>query len=239
MNLKVIVTRAPPGAGETAARLAAAGYDPIVSPMLEIVPVSMQAIDLGDTTDIVFTSANGVRAFAGLGLSPATRTAWCVGPSTAEAARKARFASVIEGAGNAEDLAALILDRRQHLRGPLVHIANTAAAGELVARLVAGGLDARFAAPYETRPVETLSPDAIAALESDAPVCVMVHSAKAAEALRHTSTERLAHAAIVAISAAAAAPLRDALLGRVTLAASPNEDAMFAALPIALGGKTS
>ncbi len=230
MSLSVIVTRAAPGAQETAARLTREGYDAILSPVLEIVPVPVDPADFSDATDIVFTSANGVRAFADLGTSPAQRTAWCVGPSTAEAARSAGFGNVIAGAGNAEDLAALIIAEQARLRGTAWHIANTAAPGELVARLSAAGIAARFAAPYETRPVASLSAGASAALTSGNDVCVLVHSAKAAAALCVSASGRLGRASIVAISAAAASPLKGVPVGALAIAAQPNEDALFAAL---------
>lgn len=228
----VIVTRTQPGADETAARLEAQGYAPIVSPMLRIVQTGFAPALLDGVADIVFTSANGVRAFALAGVSPAELTAWCVGPSTAEAARQAGFGRVVEGDGDAEDLASLILTARSELHGPLLHIANDAAAGNLVAALKAAGLDARFAAPYHTEAAPALTEDALAALH--APAFLLIHSAKGAAAIAASGAD-LSRAVLIAISEAAAAPLADNPRGELHIAERPNEDALMGALSAAAG----
>jgi uroporphyrinogen-III synthase len=225
VSLSVIVTRTLPGARDTADHLARLGYTPLVSPMLTIVETGLDPDALIGIRHIVFTSANGVRP-----LSAAALTAWCVGPSTAEAARKAGFESVIEGDGNAEDLARLILAARPE--GPLLHIANEAAAGDLVAALKAGGLDARFTAPYRTDPAAALAPEAGIALASGTPVIVLLHSAKAAAALGPLRPN-LTHAALVAISAAAAAPMKEGAGLGTWIAERPNEDSLMEALGLA------
>lgn len=225
MSLSVIVTRTLPGARDTADHLARLGFKPILSPMLSIVETGLDPAALSGIRHIVFTSANGVRPLGAAGL-----TVWCVGPSTAEAARKAGFDRVIEGDGNADDLARLILSARPE--GPLLHIANEAAAGELVAALKAGGLDARFAAPYRTDPATSLAPEAAAALASGTPLIVLLHSAKAAAAFAALH-QNLNHAAIVAISAAALAPLKERAGLGTWIAERPNEDSLMDALGLA------
>lgn len=231
MSLAVIVTRTQPGADETAAFLAQLDYRPIVSPMLQIVETGLPPSALEGVTDIILTSANGARAFALSGKSPAAFTAWCVGPSTAAAAREAGFGRIVEGDGDAEDLARLILVARAELSGPLLHIANDAAAGNLVATLKAAGLDARFAAAYTTQPAASLSPQALAAL-GQGPAAVLIHSAKGADALAR-SGPALERAAIVAISSSAAAPLEALPRAGLWIADRPNETALMKALEAA------
>jgi len=228
----VIVTRTLPDADETAARLSALGYRPVLSPMLRIIETGLDPHILEGIRDIVFTSANGVRAFLSAGVRPAGMTAWCVGPSTAAAAADAGFGQVIEGEGDAADLARLILGSHDRLSGAVLHIANIAAAGNLVNALRIGGLDARFAAPYHTEAAPALSDEALIALTTG-PAAILIHSAKGAEALAHTRAP-LGNAVIVAISAAAAAPLQGLAVRSLHIAAWPNEDALLAALSAAL-----
>lgn len=226
MSLPVIVTRTLPGARDTADSLLRLGYAPILSPMLAIEETGLDARDLAGIRHLVFTSANGVRALHGAPLDP-DLIAWCVGPSTAEAAREAGFGAITESDGNADDLARRILAARPG--GPLLHIANEAAAGNLVAALVAGGLDARFCAPYRTQAAASLSPEALAALAGASPVILLVHSAKAARAVA-ASHPCLDRAGLIAISEAALAPLKG-LAGRGEwIAARPNEDSLMDAL---------
>ena len=221
----MIVTRTLPGARDTAEHLTRLGYTALVSPMLALVDTGLDPNALTGIRHIIFTSANGVRPIDIAGL-----TAWCVGPSTAEAARKAGFDPVIEGDGNAEDLARLILAARPE--GPLLHIANEAAAGDLVAALKAGGLDARFTAPYRTDAATALASESAAALASGQPVIVLLHSAKAAAALAALHPN-LTQAALVAISAAAAAPLKESAGLGTWIAERPNEDSLMDALGLA------
>jgi len=227
-GLAVIVTRTQPGADETATSLTRHGYRALVSPMLQIVPSGLDPAALSGVRDFIFTSANGVHAFAASGTPAEGLTAWCVGPSTAAAARETGFSSVVEGDGDAEDLARRILTARAEVSGPLLHIANDAAAGNLVATLKEAGLDARFAAAYRTEPAPALSAPALAALK-EGPAVLLVHSAKGAAAIAQTGV-KLDQAVVVAISAAAAAPLQGTPLAGLHIAGRPNEDALMAAL---------
>ena len=226
MRLPVIVTRTLPGARDTADGLERLGYAAILSPMLTIAETGLAPGDLMSVRHLIFTSANGVRAVAGAEISP-DLTAWCVGPSTADAAGAAGFATVVEGDGNAEDLARLIL--ASHPDGPLLHIANEAAAGELVAALKSGGLKARFSAPYRTEAATSLSPEALDALAGSGPVILLLHSAKAASAVAAIRA-KLETAALVAISEAALAPLQRQPCRGQWIAARPNEDSLMDAL---------
>lgn len=203
MTLPVIVTRSQPGASETAGSLTQLGVWPILSPMLQIAETGFDPAVLDDVRHIIFTSANGVHALRGDAV-PRGICAWCVGPSTGEAAREAGFTQVIEGGGNADDLARKIIAAAP--KGPLLHVANEAAAGNLVAHLKNAGFDARFAAPYRTDPAASLNGEALTALDAARAIIVLVHSAKAAAALA-ASGPNLERAAIVAISEAALAPL--------------------------------
>jgi uroporphyrinogen-III synthase len=224
----VIVTRSQPGADETAEHLAALGYRAIVSPMLHIVETGLAPEALEGVRDLVFTSANGVRAFRSAGARAAGLSAWCVGPSTAAAAEATGFARVIASAGNADRLGELILARSGELHGPVLHIANTAAAGDLVAALRRGGLEARLAAPYRTELAPALSDAALETLLTGG-CAVLIHSARAAEALRQSGAG-LGRAAIAAISEAAAAPLAGRPAAAQIIAAEPNEAALMNAL---------
>ena len=233
-GLAVIVTRTQPGADETATGLTERGYRAILSPMLEIVHTGLDPAALEGVRDLILTSANGVRAFTASGAPATGRTAWCVGPSTASTAREAGFSRVVEGDGDAEDLARMILDARTEIAGPMLHIANDAAAGNLVATLKQAGVEARFAAAYRTEPATTLSAPALEALAAG-PAILLVHSAKGASAILQSGA-KLNGATIVAISPAAAAPLNGIRLAGLHIAARPNEDALMAALDQAATG---
>lgn len=234
MSLPVIVTRAEPAAAETVARLKAAGYDAILSPALTLESLPDAALDMNGVRHLIFTSANGARCFLARRAVGAL-TVWCVGEATAAAVRQEGGEDVREGDGNAADLAAMILAAPEAQTGALLHIANEAAAGDLVATLKHAGLDARFAALYRTVPVKRLTPEAAIVLDTAPRVVVLVHSAKGAAAFRDAARGRdLSRVVFVAISPAASQPLVGLGARAVVNAAHPNETALMDALDTAV-----
>jgi uroporphyrinogen-III synthase len=102
--MRVAITRAMPEAEITAQRVRELGAEPVIAPLLTIVPCGYDT-NTEDAQAIIFTSINGVRAF------PATREArariLAVGDATADAARAAGFLDVRSADGDVDALAAL------------------------------------------------------------------------------------------------------------------------------------
>jgi uroporphyrinogen-III synthase len=147
----LLLTRPRAQSEDFAAALAAAlpgRFRPIVSPLVEIAPIEAE-IDLDGIAALVFTSANGVAAFADRRPDIRGLPAYCVGASTAAAARAAGLAAR-SAEGDAVALAALI---RRDRPGPLLHLRGAHAAAELATILSAEGLPAREAVLYEQRPL--------------------------------------------------------------------------------------
>ena len=212
---RVWITRAEPGAARTAARLTALGFQPLTAPLLAVRRLT-PAIDLTGVAGLAFTSANGVEAFAAL--TPArTQPVFTVGDATAMAARAAGFTDVRSASGDVHALARLIAAAAVQ---PILAPGAREPAADLAA-LLAGQAQVRTLAVYEA--VETgIQPPP----DFDA---VLVHSPRAARALGpHAGAlvDRLA----VAISPAAAAPLRDLRLGEIRIAATPTDAALLQGL---------
>jgi uroporphyrinogen-III synthase len=215
---RIWVTRAQPGADRSAERLTALGFTPVVMPLLEIRRLDVQP-DLTGVDALVFTSINGVSAYAALSPIPGLPV-FTVGEATARAARDAGFTKIRSADGDVVALAALIRDEAAGLS--LLHLGAAEPAGDL-AGLV--GTAARVAAQPLYRAVEThASPPGAWDL-------VLLHSPRAARALAASlpagaATDRIA----VAISPAAGAPLDGLGLAEIRLAATPDETGMLAAL---------
>ncbi|NWG52209.1 MAG: uroporphyrinogen-III synthase, partial [Hydrogenophilaceae bacterium] len=92
MKPRLLVTRAEPGASETARRIEALGGEAALAPMLSIRNIPADA-DTAHAQAVLFTSANGVAAFAAASAARALPVL-CVGEATAAAARAAGFARV-------------------------------------------------------------------------------------------------------------------------------------------------
>jgi uroporphyrinogen-III synthase len=212
------VTRAQPGAGETARRLEGLGYSPVVAPLLEIRPVPQAPPNLRGTSGLVFTSRNGVDAFAALTREGRQLPVFAVGGATAQAARERGFGGVRSADGDLSDLAKLLAscaDPQAVLLAP----GAAEPAGDLAA-LLPDTVSLRRLVVYEAAGSGIGAPGAITA--------TLLHSPRAGRLLAGLSS--LTGGAVVAISDAAAAPLRGREDLEIHIADRPDEEALLAAL---------
>ena len=234
--MNVLVTRAEGDAEKLAARLGERGYESVVENLLTIRfrPEAARGIApfLDGVQALLFTSANGVRAFAAASARRDFR-AFAVGEATAAAARAAGFAEVTSAGGAVDDLAKLVIVRLKPKAGALFHAAASVTAGDLQGLLEAAGFTVRRAVLYEAAESERLSDPtraAIARHEIDAALFFSPRTAAAFVRLAAGLEEGCKHMVAVALSSAVAE--RVALLPwrRIAVAAAPNEAALLAAL---------
>ncbi|HET6618755.1 MAG TPA: uroporphyrinogen-III synthase [Dongiaceae bacterium] len=154
--MRILITRPIEDARPLADALRERGVEVLIEPLLEITHLKDAAIELDGVQALLFTSANGVRAFAAL--SPRRDLkAFTVGDGSAEAARLAGFTAVESAKGDLEALAALVVDRLKAEDGMLFHAAGTVTAGDLKARLEGLGYRVRRAQLYEAKIATALS----------------------------------------------------------------------------------
>ena len=230
-RIPVIITRAEPGASETALWLEAEGFMPIVSPAIVLRAINpAPELSYAGLQGLIFTSANGVRFYSELE-GRRDMTAWCVGEVTAHTARAAGFETICCAAGDAAALAAHIAARADAEAGGFLHIANAAAGDRLVRHLQSSGFETGFAALYESVPASSLSDEAVELLRSDQECIVLIQSAKGGEAFNTLArTCDLSGAILVSISQQAARPLEFAGFGQMIIASAPDRDAVSHAL---------
>lgn len=184
------------------------------SPLVEIVPMS-QPINYGDADAILFTSANGV-ATAAAGDLPC----FCVGKATTLAAQNAGWVSQYVGQTSDEMVAwALQAAPRNYL-----HLCGAHSRGDIVNRFVQMGRSARAQVIYN-QTLLALNDQALGRLNTKKPVIAPVFSPRTA---RHFAGQITGIAPIygVAISAAAAEPLRTTGIRALYTADHPTADAM-------------
>ena len=126
----VLVTRPEPGASETAARIAALGYQPIVASLLEIRILHAALPPSGHVQAVLATSGN---AIAALPASHRHLPLFAVGDATAGLARAAGFAAVHSASGDAGALAALVARDCDRSAGPLLFPCGRGQGHELAA----------------------------------------------------------------------------------------------------------
>lgn len=176
---RIWITRAQPGADQTAERVRALGHDAVVAPLLAVRILPDVRVDLSGVAALAFTSANGVRAFADASGERSLKV-FAVGSATAQAARQAGFRSVLSADGDVEALAEGIAVRKGELKGAVLHPGAAEPAGDLAGALEKHGVEARRLVLYETAPVELAQTEAVALAKSDA---VLLHSPRAAQVL--------------------------------------------------------
>ena len=183
MPLTALITRPEEDARPLAEALAARGVATVIEPLLAIRPLpeaaSDLAKDLAGVQALLFTSANGARAFAEL--SPRRDIGvLAVGDATASAARGLGFAAVESAGGDVQGLAQLVKQRLKPAGGPLLHAAGSAVAGDLAEILAADGFDLRRRMLYESATATALSPETIAALKQGRIDLVLLFSPRTA-----------------------------------------------------------
>ena len=234
--MKVLVTRAEGDAEKLVARLAERGHESVIENLMTIRfrPEAARGIEpfLGDVQAVLFTSANGVRAFVEATQRRDFR-AFAVGDATAGAARAAGFADVTSAGGAVEDLAKIVIGRLKPKGGAVFHAAASVTAGDLQGLLEAAGFSVRRAVLYETVEPERLSDTTRAAIaQRQIDVALFFSPRNAATFVRLAAglEEDCKHMVAVALSSAVAEKLAPLPWRRVAIAAAPNEPALLTAL---------
>jgi uroporphyrinogen-III synthase len=120
MTRPLLVLRPEPGASATVAAAHGMGLEAIAAPLFAVRPIEW-ALPASPPQAILLTSANAAR-HGGTNLAALNRLpVYAVGAATAEAARQAGFAHIIEGDRDAEAIVALA--RRDGI-GALLHLAG-------------------------------------------------------------------------------------------------------------------
>ncbi len=227
----VLVTRPAPGAAETAARLHALGFRPVMAPAIRIRAMQANLPDCARVAAVLVTSGQAIPAIpAGF----RSRKLFAVGDATASRARQAGFADVASASGDADDLAVLVRATAAP-DATLLLVTGQGLGHALAASLRGAGFAVIRRSVYAPVPMRRLPADARDALRAGDLRAALFFSADSAA---HFSTmvartalrDTVGSTDAVAISAAAAVALEALPWRRILVAARPNQDAMLALL---------
>jgi uroporphyrinogen-III synthase len=229
--MRLLVTRPQPDGDALAARLAALGIESVVAPLMTVAPVPDAAADLGGVQALLFTSANGVRAFAHI--SPERGLpVFAVGDATARAAREAGFAAVESAGGDTDDLVNLVTSRLDPAEGALFHAAGRDVAGDLKGALESAGFTLRRTVLYRAEIAAELPEPAARALGDLGLDGVLLFSPRTATTFVSLVaaaglTSALADITAYCLSGAVAAAAQGTHWGSISIAPRPELDALL------------
>jgi len=217
--------------------LLARGHEAVIAPVIEVVFHDSPPLSLDGIQAVLFTSQNGVRAFAAAD-QRRDRRAFAVGHSTAEAARAIGFDDVESADGNSILLARHVAARLTPDDGALLHIAGTSVAGDLSGTLESAGFTVRRAELYEARPVDHLPEAAASALRQADVAGALFFSPRTAKVFARLVTAAglrsgLRGMTALCLSTAVADRLGDGVWGAVRIARRPELPALLALLDTA------
>ncbi len=226
----VLITRPEPGASETAKRIVALGFEPIVAPVLAVTGRALPP--LGEPQAVLVTSGNALPA---LPASLYGTKLLAVGDATAARARAAGFTDVLSAGKDAEALAELAASVCNPRDGTLL-LASGAGQGLALATALRGrGFKVRRVVAYAAKPITEFSVAVRKALDAGGLRAALFFSPETARVFMTIFQRDMAAALVqgidaLAISKAAALPLPKLPWRRIQIAAHPTQDELLALL---------
>jgi len=243
--MAILVTRPLPDGEATAAALRTRGFDALLAPMLRFEPQLFHDDAEAHYGAVIVTSANALRGIASqLEGNPLLKLPlFAVGEHTATVARDSGFEHVISAQGDAAALRDRVLESVKATvlkkASPLLYLAGADIARDLAGELGERGFTVVTQTTYRMIPLSSLPREACDAFAASRIEAVLHYSRRSARAF--LESVRAAGVEISAlsvpqccISAVVATVVRDAGATRVLVAASPDENALFALLDRAL-----
>lgn len=229
MRAGVLVTRPEPGAAETATRLTALGFTPILAPALLLAPRPLAPPARAQA--LLLTSRAAARA-----LTPWAIPVVAVGTATADAARASGFTEVRAAGGDAAAMAELCAETLRPADGPLLLAVGEGYSLDLTALLRARGFRVIRRVVYAARDAEALPEAAREAIAAGQVSHAMFFSPRSAACSVALLTGAGLAPALTGIAALAISPRVAAALERVSwrgirVAARPDQDHLLELLP--------
>lgn len=232
MGRTVLVTRPEPGAGRTARRLESEGFVPIVLPLSQTISLDAGLPPLPSSFILAATSANAFR-FATALSGVKDVTCYVVGARTGAAAREVGLSSVIEGEGDAETLADLIIAREKSGQ-TIVYLCGRVRMPVFESRLRDAGFAVLAVETYDTLPLKhdtQMLADAFSGRQIDAVLLYSAHAASAFISMLEDSefADLFVESKLFCLSKRVA----DRISGNdldIKIAETPTEDALFSVL---------
>jgi uroporphyrinogen-III synthase len=238
MGKTVLNTRPETDSTELRAALAERGYEICCAPMLTIefppLPDGINSLDLENIQALVFTSANGVRAFT-CHCDRRDLPVLAVGDATASTAHSAGFSDITSAGGDIHDLTRLICRQLSPDKGGLYHPAARKTAGDLGTLLASKGYVVKRQTLYESHAADTFPVAIIERIVNARIDTVLFFSPRTAETFvklveHHNIKGAMANMTAICLSPAVKDHLASLPWRKVVVAAQPTQQSLLSAL---------
>jgi uroporphyrinogen-III synthase len=248
--MAVLVTRPLPDGETTAADLRARGFEALAAPMLRFEPFAFKDEAEVPYGGIIVTSANAIRAVESqLANSPLAKLPlFAVGERTAAAARAAGFDKIFSADGDAAALRDLIVEtakaKKLKKKSPLLYLAGEELARDLASELRDQGFEVVTHIAYRMVPAKSLPGEVVDGFAAGRIEAVLHYSRRSARAFVEAARTGGVEISALALPQCCISPtvaeiVREAGATQVTVAARPDENALFEALKRALPARTA
>lgn len=229
MGPLVLNTRPDTDSADLLNALEQRGYRHLSAPMLTITfPDPAEPFDIAPYQALIFTSANGVRAFTRLS-DDRNLPALCVGDATARICADMGFGTIHSANGDIHDLAELIREKIDPAQGPLFHPAARKTAGDLGQMLRDHGYQVDRETVYEAVATTEFPNDVLDALKGHHVDTVLFFSPRTAETFvklvhSYKLEKDLLGVSAVCLSPAVQSRISDLTWHRTHVASQPTQE---------------
>lgn len=226
----ILLTRPRQESEKLATEIAARGFQPVIEPMLDIVPLEFSLPDLKRFAAIAFTSGNGVEIFSQRMIERGLPV-YAVGDATAMKAEEAGFFDVRSAGGRVEDLNRMLAGAGFAPGTKILHISGRDVAGDVAAP----GVAVERAVVYHAENPESLSDACRGMLDGGRIAAAMFFSPRAAGAFaglieKCGLRQRLKPVKALCISDSVVKSLSDLPFSEKRTAPRPDKEGMMALL---------
>ena len=220
---KIWVTQSLPRGRDSAIDYTDLGFEAIVSPVLVMESVVSIPPAPEVQTLLIFTSRNGVSAFAEMTQGRANPVI-CVGDATAELAKSVGFVKVSSAGGDAQDVVKLVLKSVPRSR-PIRHCSGKHVQGRIVEQLTDAGYNIERIRYYAASPVAQTE------IDIKEVTYVALYSPRGAASFVNLVTgKETGHLTTLSISPATDAALEPLSFKNRLIAEAPDQRSLLAAL---------
>ncbi len=176
----ILITRPHPEAEKFANLLNGKGIATLIDPMLTIAFIESGPTDLDNVQALIFTSANGVQAYARLEARRDIQI-FTVGAATSSMAQERGFVNIQEAEGNVQSLGEQVVGSLDPRNGKIIHFCGRHVSGNLSKWLQSRGFDSSSKVLYAAQAATSLSLSTRLAFESGNLKTVAFFSPRTAE----------------------------------------------------------